>query len=65
MTISPIDQTIWRLVANGATSDNIAAHLGVSTASVNKRTRKLRRKFGCRNLAQLVLAAVRSGLVSP
>ena len=52
-----------RLFANGRTSDEIAAELGMSKSMAQHYLRVAARKLGARNTVHAVAIAVRKGLI--
>jgi DNA-binding NarL/FixJ family response regulator len=62
-SLSPREQEIITLIANGQTSKEIAARLFISPATVETHRTNLMSKLGARNVASLVLYAFQTGLV--
>lgn len=61
--LSPREQEVIRLIANGSTSKEIASKLFISVATVETHRTNLMSKLGVRNVAGLVLYAFQNGLV--
>jgi DNA-binding NarL/FixJ family response regulator len=60
--LSPREQEILKLIARGLSNKEIAAYLNLSIPTVKLYTRRLCRKLGVRNRAELRLQARRFGL---
>lgn len=54
---------ILKLIADGLTDEDIAAKLGISKNTANTHRKKLLSKFGVKNVAMLIRAAMRKGLI--
>jgi DNA-binding NarL/FixJ family response regulator len=54
--------TVWRLVAAGHSSQEVAAELALSARTVERHITNLYAKLGVRNRAEATLVAVRHGL---
>ncbi|HET9418301.1 MAG TPA: response regulator transcription factor [Chthoniobacterales bacterium] len=61
--LSPREKEILALIAEGATSKEIASKLGISVATVETHRRRLMAKLHIRNVAGLVVFAFRAGLI--
>jgi len=61
--LSPREQEVIRLIAQGCTSKEIATKLFISVATVETHRTNLMTKLGVRNVASLVLYAFQNGLV--
>jgi DNA-binding NarL/FixJ family response regulator len=61
--LSPREKQILTLIAEGATSKEIASKLGISGATVETHRRRLMAKLHIRNVAGLVVFAFRAGLI--
>ncbi len=61
--LSPREQEVIRLIANGETSKEIASKLFISVATVETHRTNLMTKLGVRNVAGLILYAFQNGLV--
>lgn len=61
--LTPRQREILQLIAEGRTTKQIAAHLGVSVKTVETHRAQLMERLGIRDLAGLVRFAVRAGLV--
>jgi DNA-binding CsgD family transcriptional regulator len=53
------------LIAQGKTSDETAAMLGVKSSTIKTYHKKIKRKLACANLAQAVFQGIRYGYVQP
>lgn len=62
--LSPREQEVLRLIAEGCTSKEIAAKLFISVATVETHRTNLMSKLGVRNVAGLVLYAFQHGLLT-
>jgi DNA-binding NarL/FixJ family response regulator len=60
--LSPREQEVLRLIAQGCTSKEIAGKLFISVATVETHRTNLMTKLGVRNVASLVLYAFQNGL---
>lgn len=63
--LSPREEEIIKLIANGSNTKEIAFTLGVSVKTVETHRGHLIRKLNVNSIAELVKYAVREGLVSP
>ena len=61
--LSPRELEVFRLIALGSTSKEIAAKLFISAATVETHRTNLMSKLGVRNVAGLVLYAFQNGLL--
>jgi DNA-binding CsgD family transcriptional regulator len=61
--ITATGRIVWREVANGKTTKEIAADRGVSYSAIDKQRDDLHRRLGTRNAADLTRAAIRFGLI--
>lgn len=61
--LAPSDLTLLRLVAEGLSNEEIAQQRHLSPATVKSYLSRLLAKTGCRDRAQLVILAYRSGVV--
>jgi DNA-binding NarL/FixJ family response regulator len=59
------EREVLALVASGASNDEIAEQLTLSTATVKTHVSRAMSKLGARDRAQLVVVAYETGLVSP
>lgn len=64
-TLTPREQEVLQLVAQGATNPEVAATLHLSRHTVNFHVKNILHKLHLKNRAQAVAYAVRTGLVSP
>ena len=62
--LSPREQVVLRLLAGGKRSTEIAAELGISSATVDVHRRNIRDKLGLNTVAELTRYAIREGLHS-
>ena len=62
--LSPREEEVMRLIAQGSTSKEIAGRLFISVATVETHRTNLMSKLGVRNVAGLVLYAFQRGLVN-
>lgn len=62
--LSPREQEVLRLLAAGKRSSEIAADLGISSATVDVHRRNVRDKLGLDTVAELTRYAIREGLYS-
>ena len=62
--LSEREQAVFVLTAQGRTSSAIAAHLGLSSRTVESHRANLMRKIGLHTLADLVRYAIRRGLIT-
>ncbi len=63
--VSERERDVLRLIADGQRNKEIAAHLGLSTKSIETYRSRLMRKLGCSSPAELVRYAIRTGIVAP
>jgi DNA-binding NarL/FixJ family response regulator len=63
--LEPGDQRIVELVARGWGPSRIAAHIGVSTRTVERRLARLRRRFGGRTSAELTALLAATAVAEP
>lgn len=63
--LTPREVDVLRLVAEGMSNAEIADALVISHATARTHVGRILQKFGARDRAQLVVAAFRSGLVTP
>ena len=63
--LTPRDQEIVKLVAEGNTSDEIARELVISPRTVERHRENVLNKLGLRNRVDLTRYAIRTGLVEP
>lgn len=63
--LTPREQEVLQLVAQGATNPEVAAKLHLSRHTVNFHVKNILHKLHLKNRAQAVAYAVRTGLVSP
>lgn len=63
MRISLTEQKICTGVANGLSNPEIAKATGLALSTIKNAIRVLFRKLGVRNRAQLVVLAMRAGIV--
>ncbi len=63
-SLAPREREVLHLMAEGLTSAQIAAHLGLSTYTVDTHRRNIARKTGTRSVAKLTKLALREGLTS-
>ncbi|MCA1979655.1 MAG: response regulator transcription factor [Thiobacillus sp.] len=59
LALTPREREILRCVAEGLTSKDIAARLGISAATVQKHRENLGRKLGTRNVAEMTAYALK------
>ncbi len=62
--LSPREEQLLWLVADGMSNGAIAAGLGVSVATVKTTVARMRRKLGAANRAHAVTLGFRAGLLS-
>ena len=62
--LSEREQAVFVLTAQGRTNSAIAAHLGLSSRTVESHRANLMRKLGLQTLADLVRYAIRRGLIT-
>lgn len=63
--LTPREQEVVKLVAEGHTSDEIAQELVISPRTVERHRENVLNKLGLRNRVDLTRYAIRSGLVEP
>jgi len=63
--LTPREREVLLLVANGASSKEIAARLGVSPRTVESHRARIMQKLGIHKAPELVRFAIREGLVAP
>lgn len=61
--ITPCQLAVWRLVARGRVSKEIAQELGVSPKTIDHHRTELCRKLGAHNLADLTRKAVEHAVI--
>jgi DNA-binding NarL/FixJ family response regulator len=59
------ERDVLRLVATGRINKQVAGELGIAQGTVEIHTQNIREKLGANGIAQMTLAAVRMGLVTP
>lgn len=64
-TISPREREVLQLLAEGRSNRDISAELNLSVKTVETHRANIMRKLGLRNLADLVLYAVRNHIIEP
>ncbi len=64
-TLSPREQEVLLLLAEGLSNAEIAAELGIAANTVRNHVRSILGKLGLRNRVQAAVYAVRSGLLPP
>jgi DNA-binding NarL/FixJ family response regulator len=62
--LSAREREVLQLLAEGATSKEIATRLGVATSTVESHRRQIAEKLGLRSVAELTKYAIREGLTS-
>ena len=62
--LSPREQEILRFVADGKSTKEIAAHLGVSVKTIETHRLNIMEKLEIKNMAELVKYAIRQGISS-
>jgi DNA-binding NarL/FixJ family response regulator len=62
-TLTARERSIFKLIAEGRTNKATADYLNVSPKTVEKHRANLMRKLGLRNVAELTLIALESGLI--
>jgi two-component system, NarL family, response regulator NreC len=62
--LSAREQEVLRLIAEGKSTKEIAAHLGVSVKTIETHRLNIMEKLGIKNMAELVKYAIRQGLSS-
>lgn len=63
--LTPREEEIMRLVAQGLTNDEIAEQLVISRHTVARHRENLMRKLGLHNRSELVKYAIRKGIITP
>lgn len=63
--LTPRQREVLEWIAEGATSREIAAHLGISVKTVEMHRMQLMAALDIHNVAGLVRYAIRTGLISP
>lgn len=63
--LSPREREVLRLLALGLAAKQVAAQLDLSVKTVDNHRQNAMRKLGLRSRAEVVLYAVRTGLVTP
>ncbi|HYH52587.1 MAG TPA: response regulator transcription factor [Solirubrobacterales bacterium] len=63
--LTPRELEVTKLIAEGLTSDEIAATLTISTNTVNRHRDNILEKLGMRNRVELTRYAIKRGLVEP
>ena len=63
--VTPREREILQHVANGRTTKEIAAELGISVKTVEAHRTNIMRKLSMRSMSDMVRYAVRSGIVQP
>jgi two-component system, NarL family, invasion response regulator UvrY len=63
--LSPREHQVLRLVVEGRTSKDIAAIMGVKPTSIHTYRSRIMAKLEVQDLASLVRAAIRYGLIKP
>jgi DNA-binding NarL/FixJ family response regulator len=58
------EREILQLLAEGSTTKEIAAHLGVSVKTVETHRRNMMQKLNMRSIAELTKYAIREGLIT-
>ena len=61
--LSPREQEVLKLVADGKTNRAIAITLGISEHTVKNYMRAIRNKFNTNSRAEAVAVAIRAGLI--
>lgn len=62
--VTPTELRVWKCLADGASSKDIARSMDVSIRTVEKHRANLYSKFDTHGLSDLILLAVKFGLVS-
>lgn len=65
VNLTPRQREVLKLIAEGVPTKKIAHRLGISPKTVDAHRAELMTRLGIRDVAGLVLLAVRAGLVSP
>ena len=63
--LTPRELEVTKLIAEGLTSDQIAAELVIATSTVNRHRDNILEKLGLRNRVELTRYAIKRGLVEP
>jgi DNA-binding NarL/FixJ family response regulator len=63
--LTPREQQVIKLIAEGHTSDEIAAALTIARKTVDRHRANILEKLGMRNRVELTRYAIRRGLVEP
>jgi DNA-binding NarL/FixJ family response regulator len=63
--LTPRELQVVKLIAEGYTSDEIAAELFISRKTVDRHRANLLEKLGMRNVAEVTRYAIRRGLLEP
>jgi DNA-binding NarL/FixJ family response regulator len=63
--LTPREQEIVKLIAEGLTSDEVAEQLSISSKTVDRHRANVLEKLGMRNRVELTRYAIRRGLVEP
>ena len=63
--LSNREREVMQLLAEGHTAKEVAAKLFIAPKTVEHHRSRIMAKLGCRNIAGLVIAAVKEGLVDP
>jgi DNA-binding NarL/FixJ family response regulator len=63
-TLSPREREVLRLVAEGKSSKDVAAELGLAVPTVETHRRQIMDKLELRTIAELTKYAIRAGLTS-
>lgn len=64
-TLTEREKEIIRLIAGGATSNEIGRKLFISTSTVKSHRNKIMKKLGINDMASLIKIAIQKGIVSP
>lgn len=62
-SLTPRERQVLEGIARGLSNSAIGAHLGVSAKTIDSHRTRLMRKLGAHSIAQLLLLAVRHGLI--
>jgi len=63
--LSNREREVMQLLAEGHTAKEVAAKLFIAAKTVEHHRSRIMAKLGCKNIAELVIAAVKEGLVDP
>jgi DNA-binding NarL/FixJ family response regulator len=63
--LTPRELQVVKLIAEGRTSDGVAADLVISRKTVDRHRANILGKLGLRNVADLTRYAIRRGLIEP